>query len=183
MIGTIIKFPGSELPDGYERANDALYRKDRYPALSRALAATLETQGDHFFMPSGDDRLLLDREVPTEKTWVNGERIYRYGFEYSSVRTTAGSDTISLDPIGTINSFTNLFGFISSASTNLWIPLPNNQGSGSTHDIRLLIDLSGNDIVISYASAVGSGYSGYVFVEYIKNTTKDRGLHIIRVIP
>lgn len=182
MLGQIKKFFGLELPSGYQRANDFIAKNSDYPEFFRAMEGSLEKVGDdRFYIPSGEDRYLINREVPTDKTWIGGQRIYRYGLEYPTVRTSSGTDDITIPSSLSTFYFTNVFGFIQSSS--LFLPLPNNQGSGSAHDIKFSIDITSGLVRVNYAANPGSGFSGYVFIEYIKSMAKSQSNYIVQVSP
>lgn len=175
--GTIVKFNGQEVPTGWIRASGTLVKNTEQPSLYRSIKGNTLESGDRFEVPSGDDRYLLGREIPTNKTWLSGQRIYRYGIDAGTMPNTTFSD-VSFSGI-TYQYITAVYGVCTNGT--IYFPMPGvYRSSAPVLNFQLYIP-SANNVRIR-CDWDASGYTGYVFVEYVKADNRDSpGSWIIKV--
>lgn len=183
MLGQIKKFFGLELPSGYQRANDFIAKNSDYPEFFRAMEGSLEKVGDdRFYIPSGDDRYIINREVPTDKTWIGGQRIYRYGFFISAFPNNT-TLTTSIDEFISPLYITSILGITTNGIAYFSLPRPDNATTATAIEVWVDINGFGNVDLQIRTRWDASTYSGYVFVEYIKSMAKSQSNYIVQVSP
>jgi hypothetical protein len=138
-------------------ASPSIRKQDRFPILGDAMV-TLRRWAVSLKDLKIDDQY-LGREIPTNKTWVDGKRVYRKVVDLGSL---PNSSNIQIPHLVKIDTIVSLQGMATSGVFYLPLPYPHETAASA---IRIYAD---DTVIAVYTTSNRSEYVGFAILEYTR---------------